>query len=62
MKTYKGYKYFKDKDNLWKVILKNSMFVVALDDSKFISGRNIIDEKNNEQTCIEFIDLISKNA
>ena len=61
MKTYKGYSYFLDKDGLWKVRLNtNSVFIVALDDSKFCGKRKIINSKNNEETCKKYIDFITK--
>ena len=30
MRQYKGYKYFKDTDSLWKVIIKDTIIIVAL--------------------------------
>ena len=61
MKEYKGHNYFLDKDGLWKVILdRDRLVIVALDDSKLFSNRKIIDNKNNEKTCKEYIDLITK--
>lgn len=59
MQYYKGYKYFLDKDKLWKVILENNhLFVVALDDSKMFGGKKIINRKNEEETCKKYIDLL----
>lgn len=61
MKEYNGYKYFQDKDGLWKVVLgDNSLFIVALDDSKFCGYRKVVWEKNNEETCREYIDYINQ--
>ncbi len=61
MRKYKGYKYFLDKDELWKIILdKNHLFIVALDDSKLLSNKKIIWDKNNEETCKKYIDFINK--
>ncbi|MEA3515523.1 MAG: hypothetical protein U9R34_08665 [Nanoarchaeota archaeon] len=59
MGEYKGYKYFLDKDKLWKIILSdNHIFIVALDDSKTYGNRKIIWKNNNEETCKKYIDLI----
>lgn len=60
MKEYRGYRYFQDSDSLWKVIVGDVIFIVALDDSKFISVRKIVWEKNNEETCKKFIDYLVK--
>lgn len=60
MKTFKGYAYFQDKDGIWKVIVNNSHIVVALDDSKINTNRQIIESKNNELTCKYFIDWLTK--
>ena len=58
IKTYKGMNYFKDKDDLWKVILdKDSVFIVALDDSKTCGHRRILEEANTENTCRKYIDF-----
>ena len=60
MLEYKGFNYFKDTDSLWKVIVDSSIFVVALDDSKIGGNKRIIESKNNETTCQEFINWITK--
>lgn len=60
MQNYKGYSYFKDVDELWKVIVNNSQFIVALDDSKLGSERKIIPSKNNKLTCKKYIDWLSE--
>ncbi len=58
IKTYKGMDYFQDKDDLWKVILdKDSVFIVALDDSKTCGHRRILEEANTENTCRNYIDF-----
>ncbi len=56
MVFYKGYYYYLDVDNLWKVNMDESIFIVALDDSKTSFNRKIISSKNTEVTCKEFID------
>lgn len=62
MNKYKEYFYFLDEDGLWKVKLdEENLFIVALDDSKINGKRKLIEEKNNEETCIEYIDHITKN-
>lgn len=59
MKEYRDYKYFLDKDKLWKIVLDdNQIFIVALDDSKTYGNRKIVWENNNERTCKKYIDLI----
>jgi len=58
METYKGYKYFLDKDGLWKVVLGDNLFIVALDDSKSFGNKKIILDRNNKETCKKYIDLI----
>ena len=60
MQIYKGYSYLLDKDGLWKVLLDESLFVVAMDDSKICNLKRIIPEKNNENTCKRFIDWLSR--
>jgi hypothetical protein len=61
MPIYRNIKYIKDKDLLWKILINNSIFIVALDDSKTNGNRKIIKSKNNEKTCKKFIDwLIQK--
>jgi|GEM_PF-4147609 len=62
MREYRGYNYFLDKDNLWKVVLdKNRFFIVALDDSKLFGNKRINYKKNTEKTCKKYIDIISKD-
>lgn len=62
MNSYKDYNYFKDKDGLWKVkIGSNSLFIVALDDSKLNGIKKINYSKNNEQNCENYIDWMLKN-
>lgn len=61
MREYKGYKYFKNESGLWTVILdRDSLFIVALDDSKAHGNRKIVWNNNNEDTCKRFIDIITK--
>jgi hypothetical protein len=57
---YHGYRHFQDtEDGLWKVILdKNTVFVIALDDSKLCGLRRIIWKMNTEAHCKRFIDLL----
>ena len=56
MPNYRGFEYFKDKDSLWKVKDGESVFVVALDDSKIGGNKKIIESRNTEQACKEYID------
>lgn len=58
LNEYKGMKYFLDKDNLWKVMINEDLFVVSLDDSKEESNRKINWKANKEQTCKKYIDWI----
>ena len=61
MKEYKGYKYFKDNDGLWKVVLNNHhFFVVALDDSKTNGRRKVYLSRNNAKTCREYINWLNE--
>lgn len=57
---YKGFTYFKDNNGIWKVAINDTEFIVALDDTKEIGRKIIIEEKNNENTCKEFIDYICR--
>lgn len=58
IKTYKGLRYYKDKDGLWKVIHdNNSIFIVAWDDSKMTGRKNLVEEANTENTCKKYIDF-----
>ena len=60
MLKYKGYKYFKDKDNLWKVILdEGHFFIVALDDSKIKGKKEINLSMNNQETCKRYISWLN---
>ena len=62
MNKYRGYRYFLDKDGLWKIILTTGhVFIVALDDSKLFGNKRIVYEKNTEKTCKEYIDIITTN-
>lgn len=58
MKEYLGYAYFKDIDGLWKVVVGDSLFIVALDDSKINSNKIILASKNAEAVCKEYIEWL----
>jgi len=58
LKTYRGVTYLLDKDGIWKVIIDDNAFVVALDDSKLGGGKRFFDEANSEEKCKEYIDWL----
>lgn len=60
MAKYKNHEYFLDKDGLWKVVIGDELFVVALDDSKEKGRKCIIWKNNSEECCKRYIDHITK--
>jgi hypothetical protein len=61
--TYKGYDYYQDNDGLWKVNLDksgDSVFVIALDDSKLSGKRRMEMQYNTGDKCKEYIDWVTK--
>ncbi|MBS1266701.1 MAG: hypothetical protein MAG795_00670 [Candidatus Woesearchaeota archaeon] len=58
MENYRGYKYTKE-NNIWKVFIGDTFFIVGLDDSKTKSCSRFIEEdRNNEETCKRYIDWL----
>lgn len=58
MPNYRGIQYLKDSDGLWKVMMSGDVFIVALDDSKTFGKKTINWQRNNSQTCKEYIDWV----
>ncbi|MFH1510383.1 MAG: hypothetical protein ABIF10_01725 [Candidatus Woesearchaeota archaeon] len=58
MVAYKGIEYYQDNDSLWKVRRDDSIFIIALDDSKASGRRRIFMQNNTEKKCKEYIDWL----